>query len=382
MSPIVVRPYEPRDLEGYSDVRSLTYYNGDPVPVEHMERPVSRYVAEHDGLIKGVFVVLDFTCTRGEALMRCGGVASVGVLPHERRTGVGKEMMRSAVRLMREQGTPMASLYAFRESYYRMFGYEVTGRRFRIECPVERLPRLAGSLPIRRLRPAQWQEIDPCQRAFAHARSGMSLRTEALWRRVLAENRELTMYAAGDPVEAYAVVSHQVGFFQTDHISEIAWSTRRGYESLFEILRSIGINKTALTWYEPSDSPFLARFMDQGVEVRLDRPIMFRVCDVPGALRSLKPAFSGSFTVEVEDDLVPENRGPWKVDFEKGVVTVAPSAAADLKVDVRQFAQAFLGEPSWSDLARDGMVAVKHGEALEAAMRLMPPTPVYCTEFF
>lgn len=385
MSGIAVRPYTEADAEPYFEIRSLTYNNGDPIPPERrVFKYVRPFVAEHLGEVKGAYVVLDMNATRGPATLGCGGIASVGVLPHHRRLGIGKEMMTSAVRTLRDEGTPLASLYAFRESYYRIFGYETCGMRLKLACPAVRLPNASGELPLRRLRPADWSELHPCYRAFAHARSGLHIRSEKYWNRVLAENRELTIYAAGDPVEAYIVVSHSVGFFETNHISEVAWSSMRGYRTLLEILRSIGINKAGLSWYEPSDSPYLAQYMDQGVDVTVERPIMFRACDAPLALRSLKPdvARSGSFTLSLRDEIIPENRGPWRVSFSDGAVEVERSSDAELEMDIRQFAQALLGSPSLEDLSRNQLVQVRSGEAFEAARALLPPSPVYCMDFF
>jgi predicted acetyltransferase len=383
MASIVVRPVQAEDLDGYFDVRSLTYNNGDPVPEDRRHFKNSRgYAALLDGEVTGVFNILDLTCTRGPATLACGGVAGVAVYPHRRKSGVGSAMMTWLVRHLREEGVPMANLYAFRETFYRRFGYEVAGKRLKIVCPSGRIPKTSHGLPIRRLTPDDWQLIDPCYSAFAHARSGLSLRTEKLWQRVLAENRPLTVYAAGDPVEAYAVVSHNWSFWSTDHLSDVAWSTEEGYRALFEVFSGLSINKTALTWFEPSDSPFYAQYLDQGIEAAVDRPVMYRVCDVPAALRTLRPEESGEFTVRVRDDVIPENEGPWRVAFRPGEVVVEKCEDADIALDIRPFAQAFLGEPSLRDLARIGRVSVTHPDALRAAERLLPALPVTCADFF
>jgi predicted acetyltransferase len=276
----------------------------------------------------------------------------------------------------------MASLYAFREPFYRRFGYEVCGKRLKITCPAARLPKIASQLPIRRLRPEDWRELDGCYSRYAHARSGLSLRTEKLWTRVLAENRPLTIYAAGDPVEAYAVVSHNWAFWSTDHVSDVAWCTRSGYEALFEIFGGLAINKMALSWFEPSDSPFYASYLDQGVEVAVDRPVMYRVCDVPGALRSLRPQGRGEFTLRVRDEVVPETAGPWRVRFSPGTVEVEPCGDAEIDMDIRPFAQAFLGEPGLADLRRAGVVECTSEAAWVAASELLPASPVICADFF
>jgi predicted acetyltransferase len=383
MSAVNVRPLQDQDREGYFHVRSITYNDGDPIPPERREFKYSRgFVAEHEGEIKGAFNILDFTCTRGEALLKCGGVAGVAVLPHERRSGVGRAMMEYWVRQARAEGIQLASLYGFSEKYYRMFGYEVCGKRVKITCPANKLPSLSHGLKLRLLTPDDWKQLDPCYRAFAHARSGLSMRNELQWMRILAENRPLKIYAVGDPLEAYAVVSHKVDFWSTDHISEVAWSTREGYAGLMEVFRGVSINKTALSWFEPSDSPFLAAHLDTKVEAAIDRPVMFRVCDVQEAIRALKPEKFGQFSIRIRDEIVPENEGPWRVAYLGGKMNVQRTDAADLEMDVTHFAQAFLGDPSFSDLVRNGFVKVHNDAAVLPATRLFTPMPVYCPEFF
>ena len=96
------------------------------------------------------------------------------------------------------------------------------------------------------------------------------------------------MYVAGDPVEAYAIVQHSTDFWEPQRVNEIAWSSAEGYRSILSTLSGIGINKSALEWYEPSDSPFVAQYLDHGVSVKATRAIMYRVCDVPAALSQLQ----------------------------------------------------------------------------------------------
>jgi len=387
MSDILVRPVEEKDDEGLYAVWSLTYNNGDPIPDERrVHKPGSRtFVAELNGKIAAACNVLDLTATRGNAVLACGGVAGVAVLPELRRSGVGSAMMTWLVSHLRDTNTPLASLYAFREPFYRKFGYEVAGRRQKVVCPTNRWPKLESTLPVRRLTPKDWELLVDCYKAFAHSKSGMNIRTEQQWQRVLGENRQLTIYAVGEPVEAYAVVSHVTNFWTTDHISEVAWSTRRGYEGILAMLGGLAINKTGLDWFEPSDGPFYTDYLDQGVEVTLDRPIMFRTTDVPAAIRGLKPeeSRSGEFVLKIRDRIVHANDGPWHVRFADGKVEVTPSSATpDLELDVRHFAQAFLGEPCLSQLVALDRVQVSSAAALSAAQQLLPAQSVYCMDFF
>ncbi|MFI5387390.1 MAG: enhanced intracellular survival protein Eis, partial [Fimbriimonadales bacterium] len=350
-----------------------------PIPVEQqVYKTATPYVGEVDGKIVGTFVIMDMTCTRGAwAEWKTGGIAGVAVLPEARQTGVGNAMMRWSLRHMREQGYVLAALYAFRESYYRKFGYEVCGLRYKITCPTDRLPRHKAELPVRRIPYSDLGAIKPCYERFARSRSGMNLRQDLHWGRIITDDQVKTVYAAGDPVEAYAILEHDVDFWENQTIGEFAWTTMRGYESILSLFASVGINKTALTWYEPSDGPFLARHSDQGVKFESEKAIMFRAINFPKAVEQLGSTGQGEFSVGVDDPDVPENDGPWQICYSGSRMKVERSVGTDFRLDARSAVQVLLGQPSLDDLVRNGVVA-----DCVPARRLLPAIPAFCTDYF
>lgn len=377
MSELIVRPYEPRDQAETWHVRAMTYNNGQPIPIEKQVYKTSKpFVGEVDGKVVGTYVVMDMNCTRGDlAEWKTGGIAGVAVLPEARQTGVGASMMRWALKNLREEGYIFASLYGFRESYYRTFGYENCGLRLKVTCPNSRLPKHKAPISVRSISNDRIDLIKPCYEAFAKGRSGLNLREDYHWGRVIDDAK--TIYVAGDPAEAYTILEHDVDFWKEQPIVEFAWSTVRGYESILSLFASIGINKTAVTWHEPVDSPFMARHMDQGVRFESEKPIMFRLLNPVAALQQLAAKEEGEFSFGIKDPDLPENAGPWQVCFGNGKTIVKPSAAPEMELDIKCATQAFLGQPSFEDLVRNGIVR----DSL-AARRLLPPSPVYCLDHF
>jgi predicted acetyltransferase len=378
-----VRPCSPGDVEALYEVWSLTYNNGEPMEPGKGFRHCDHFVGVSEGKVVGAFGVMPMTATRGRASLKSAGVLAVAVAPDQRRKGIGQAMMRYALRHCRASGCELSGLYAFRESFYRRFGYEVAGTRYRISVDFAAFPNVCASLPVRRLGMGDVEAIRSCYETFAHQRSGLNLRPHQQWERVVNPETTRTLYVAGDPAEAYAVVQHKVDFWTEQHVIELVWSSRRGYDTILSVLAGIGINKSKLTWVEPSDSPFRALYWDHGAEVTAVSPqIMFRVLDVPGSLRALKPSSSGSFTVEVMDDELPENRGPWRVAFSPNGVEVDACASAGLVLDVRRFAQALLGEPSLATLVMNDLVQVGCESDAAAAQSLLPASPTLCLEYF
>ena len=122
------------------------------------------------------FKIHDMTATRGEAVIKCGGVAAFAVSPEYRGAGIGQDLMLWAMKRKRDENLPLASLYAFKESYYRKLGWEVAGWRYRITCPNARLPKNRCELPVNRLKQSDWLRLQPAYKQFAMRYSGMNIR--------------------------------------------------------------------------------------------------------------------------------------------------------------------------------------------------------------
>lgn len=374
---LTVRPFEDRDSDGFWHVRDLTYNNGQSTPLESRNRITSDFVAEEDGQIMGAFSVLDLTCTReNRATLKCAGIAGVAVAPMHRHLGVGSAMMAWAVPYLRSQGYHIASLYGFRESFYRKFGYEVCGKRLEMEVPSHRLPRIKPELPVKLLNWQDHAQLQACQEAFARKYSAMNIREEMHWKRVL--NDKKAIYAVGDPIEAYAILDHSWEFWVPQSVNEIAYSSVAGFKSIMAVLSQICINKTSLKWYDALDTPYLQLFADQGVIARDERRIMYRLLDVPAAIEALAPATEGAFSMEIKDDLIRENAGCWRVEDNGSRVSCQRVDSADLYGDIQAWTVAYLGDPG----IQRGVIEEREAGALAAAARILTPSVAYCQEFF
>jgi predicted acetyltransferase len=386
----VIRLYQDADWAQHAHVRSMVYRGAVPIRADEKLIPDDAlpYVAELDGQIVGSALALRMTASRGgqsaESAIACGGVASVAVLPEYRKTGVGGALMTQILRLMRGEGLALASLYPFRNSYYRRFGYESCGRRVTIKSPEMRLPKFKSDLKIRQLDAKEWEQLLPAYRGFSAQYSGMNDRRPEQWKRQFGGDNPMTVYAAGDPVEAYCVTRMAWDFWAEHEIKEVIWSTRRGYEAIMGLISSLCINKTQIIWTEPSDGPFCTSHLDQAehIEIVPSQQTMFRLLDAVEALKALRPTGNGEFAVEIRDEALPENTGPWHVRFSPDGVEVEKTDRWDLSLDVRAFVQALLGEPSLAALVRMEAVEVISADALAAANRLLPGNPVYCADLF
>lgn len=375
---------ETRDRAQTADLLSLVYRSGEPYPEteKFVEGEEHAYVAERDGRIVAFFLVGPMRSTMPASPLKCAGIAGVAVRPEARSLGIGRAMMRWAVPELRARGYALASLYAFRESFYRTVGYEAVGRRFRIVCPQHRLPAVASPLPVRAMDENGWREASPVYDAFASRYAGMNLRSPAQWLTVTRGTGGKTrLYVIGEPAEAYAVVHLQNAFWEEQMVSEVAWSSPGGYRGLLAFFRSLCANKTQLAWYEPGDSPFLAFHLDQGVKVSLERWMMSRILDVPSALAALGPAGEGSVVLSVDDGDVPENSGAWTVQWSEGQVVATRGGEPEVAFTIGTLTQALHGEPGAAELAGCGALECTD-DVRERLEILFPRGRAYCMDFF
>lgn len=382
MSAWTFRRTQQADDAAIRRVYQVVYNGNEALPLDEPMFAEGEWgiVAEKDGQIGGAMYVWPLNLTRGSARWKAGGVAAVGVMPEFRNTGMGAAMMAHSVREMRDAGCLISSLYPYKESFYRKCGHITAGVRWQVTVPSHLLPNCHQSLSVRAISPDNVLELKPCYDEFISKHSGANDRAEWQWKNRLGKSPPL-IYAAGDPIEAYAWFHLSNKFWDDVEIGEFIWTTKRGYESILAFMRGVVANRNNLIWNEPSSSPFLAQHLEHGVEMKLHRRAMFRALDVPKMLESLRATQEGKFCIEVDDPIIAENRGPWLVEFNAAGTSVGKSANQDLCVTIEQFTQMALGQPSIDDLVRMDLVQVD-GPVLADLRALMPAAPVYLTEFF
>ncbi|MCC7102550.1 MAG: GNAT family N-acetyltransferase [Fimbriimonadaceae bacterium] len=346
-----------REVEQYKRCYEEVWRQGKPFEAGELDPSdhALRYLAVQGKEVVGSFKLHRFRTTWNDTILDCAGVASVGVVPHHRSSGVGAQMMRLSLREMWERGFSLAALYPFRGKYYRQFGYEFCGSRWQIKCPVSRLPKYAPELRARRISVEDVVSLDGCYREFIRGYNGANVRTDEQWRLRMGKGAPL-IYAVGDPIEAYAWTSMDGGFWEELSIGEIAWSSPRGYRSIMSVLRGLAINRSHLIWSEPAEGPYITQNLDQGADIELHRPAMFRIINVERM---------GLHGVNILDPDLPENSG---IHGER-LITGGVGAIT----------QAVLGEPSIDSLVSAGTITATD---LTVARATFPSKPVLCTEFF
>lgn len=320
------------------------------------------WIAERDGRTVGAYRAYALTQHMHGAACGMMGLAAVAVDETARRAGIGRRLCEHAVRVARERGDVFSVLYPFRPAFYQTLGWGTVGElhayRFRPESLLAH-----GTAPVRRATGDDATAIAACYATVARESNGMIRRTPRVWRQHL-EAESGHAYVTGDQrVDGYALIRFGRGGSPDDrpmYVRELVAATSDAYESLLAWIASQRDAWRVVVYEAGPEERFVHRLAEPrppGFQntrnlwapvARILRGPMLRVIDVPRAIEERRRWGSAAplrFGLQVDDPLVPENAGPFMVEFDGRRCTVQRRDATPLlRMSAPAFAQIYAGE--------------------------------------
>ncbi|HUC14465.1 MAG TPA: GNAT family N-acetyltransferase [Acidimicrobiales bacterium] len=276
----------------------------------------------------------------------CAGVATVATLPEYRGRGMASAVLRALLREERAGGRAISVLYPTAPALYRSLGYEFGGVRLQFSAPIADLP--TGRGDVRQMEAKDLDQVMKSFSRFASPHNGPVQSPDRDWWRdhVLAPKSDTALPRAvvvpdGEALAGYASYYLEPwgpgGWRQGGYravCNHLVFDNPRALQALLGYFRGFENAAQDLAWYgPPSTSPMGLAIGSHGFSVKSELTRwMTRVLDVPLALRSRGyPQVSGEAVIQVDDNLFPENAGPWLVQAEAGRVSVEqvdPATAA------------------------------------------------------
>jgi predicted acetyltransferase len=348
-------------------------------------RPEDILVAVEDGAIVSQMGVLPLTIRWNGRDIACGGVTAVSTLPSHRRRGHLRALMSRAFAAMREQGQPVAMLWASMAAIYQRFGYGVAFTQYIAEFD-PRLVRFVDDVPVPgRMRLLPPEEVVPLVRGayerFAAPRTLMLCRDEAWWRR-----RTLHPWRPNAPPPLCAVYEEAgevLGFtiYEVEHRvperpgptqrldATWVWLTPGAHRALVRYFLDHDLAASVRVHRLPVDDPLPLHVQEpRQLNLWARDGSMLRIVDLVPALEGRGYDADGRLTFALHDELCPWNSGAWELTVEGGTGRLHPTAGEpDVCLTPRVLAVLASGHQPASVLARAGLVAASDARALAAA---------------
>ncbi|HEY8468793.1 MAG TPA: GNAT family N-acetyltransferase [Longimicrobiales bacterium] len=346
------------------------------------------WVVEEGGRIAGAFKAYRFTEYIAGASLPMLGLAAVAVSGAARRRGLGRRMVTDAMRIGRERGDIVSVLYPFRPDFYQALGWGLAGELLACRFRPESLPELDGYEHVRPATPEDRAGITACYARVAQRSNGPIRREAEVWTHHLETPGVHAFVYAPREVHGYLLTRYgreRSPEHRSLYIRELIAETDEAYRGLlgwvsrqrdqwrrvrYDARRSERMTLRLADPRPPGFHPARALWFPTAMALRGP---MLRVLDVRAALAARSygdddSAIHGTLEIEVRDEQLPENRGPWRLELSPDGAEVRRAngrADARLVTDPATFAQIYAGELS------PGVAAWLGRAEVEGAVRLL-----------
>ena len=327
------------------------------------------------------------------------GLSWVAVHPDHRRRGVLTAMMRHHLHGLHDNGEEaIAGLFASETAIYQRFGYGEAAGGLSLTLPqgaeLRALPAPGpGEAEVR----TQLSPIGPegelaelVQEVFERTatRPGRTSRPSAATRELLRDrpwrhrggepNRIIVARREGRAT-GYALLRRLPTWEAGSptgivYVTEVVGDDPATLHALWSRILSFDLMARVETPTLGHDDPIVEWLVDiRAAQARREDGLWLRLVDVDRALMARGYGADADVVLAVEDDFCPWNARRWRLEIAGGAATcAATSEPADLTVQARDLAAAYLGGRTLSALQRAGLV-VEHRtgavQALSAALQ-------------
>lgn len=163
-------------------------------------------------------------------------------------------------------------------------------------------------------------------------------------------------------------------------VQDLAWDGPRGFESILGFLSRFTADYDRIELPLPSDLELYSIIRSRktyDIEKETQPGFMVRLVNVPEALKRMRMPGEEAVIIQVEDALIPENSGTWKVC---GGRVEATEEQPDLVVSEQALAQMVIGAVSLYEASLVPDVRIMGKE--ELLQRVFVRKPLYCAEHF
>ncbi len=321
------------------------------------------------------------------------GIGGVACLPEHRRGGQIRKLLSYVLQTAYERGDAFSALYPFDHGFYRKFGYELCCRRLQCVIPMSQLAHFPTVGSTEQYFPGgDDSAIRQIYQQFCHSINGACKRDDRLWKKRIEQDPYKTRIYTYVWRDESGVPSAYVTLTPDKHdgdpaynIIDCAYVSPSALRGLLGFLRLMAPQGDSLLWrLQPGIDPFILFPDPYAVEAKWNTDGMFRVVNVLSCLQNRSYGLlDGQCTLQVTDDIIPQNNGTYRILFSKDGAQVerCEDDAPDARLSIQALTQLLLGANTVDEM-RLNRTDVCFGDNVDVLRKAFPRQDVYLGEYF
>jgi predicted acetyltransferase len=374
---------------------------------EHPRRKLERdvLVGEVDGRIVVSLSAIPYTIWLGGTTLPMLGIAGVANALDARRQGYASKLCIEAIKRGREQGYLISILYPFRYDFYKKLGWGAIGELIEYRFSPKNLTAYENHKNVRRFNTNDLELLMNCYQRFVEKHNCLAERPITVWQGKLKsiQDREaiLMVYERDGKITGYLNFSFKSGqemLSQEVIVNELIYEDKESYQGLLGFLATISDQVAVIRYWAQVEEAFHYLLKDPR---NVEKPMlgglvsktgnyglsyMLRVLHIEETLKSRTNYnnVTGTVTLEIEDEQIPENNGTFQLTFLNGKIEVSrvkiKNACIKLSIDV--FSQIYSGAISLKKADFLGLVSVNQPSVVEWLSEALKLPKPFLQEFF
>jgi predicted acetyltransferase len=345
-----------------------------------------------EGRLAAKLTILDFHIWLHGESFAMGGIAGVATWPEYRRKGMVGQLLKQALRTMKEAGQSISFLHPFAFSFYRKYGWETYIDYLKYEITTELLPRfeLQDGAKIERIN-KDWKLLNGIYEAYAKGYNGMLKRDGEWW------NNRIFKFKKGS-IAIYRDAQGELKgyiFYQVQNnsctVHELVFLNEEARRGLWKFISDHDSMIEKVILIAPSDDKLPFLLSNPRIKQEVVPYFMARIVDVQSFVQQFPFAKAGDgerFYLQVSDSQAEWNNGLFEIRIEaSGIAKVTKQPLSDAKedqlltCDIQTLSSLLMGYQKASFLNEIGRLDGREAE-IKRLERLIPARTTYLADFF
>lgn len=343
-------------------------------------------VVREGGTIVGGLGIYQMGQWFGGKSVRMAGLAAVGVLPEQRGTGAGFELLSQTLQELYGREIPISALYPATQRLYRKVGYEQGGNACIYEIPTNSIGLSDRTLPIQPVNSINYEIFSDIYCQSAIKINGNLDRNQAIWEGIIQPREQEIIYAylVGEPnqPEGYIIFHQNAKQSQLVILDWVALTTAAA-KRLWTFVADHRSQIEKAMWRGSVVHPLLLFLPEQTAKVKNSSIWMLRIIDVAKALseRGYPVGVEAELHLTVQDDLLTNNNGNFILRVSGGSGEVTRGGKGELRLNIRGLSPLYTGLYTPHQLQFSGFLEASD-RVLATATKIFAGSVPWMADFF